>query len=71
MEQRIRLPFDRRCGEDRRKMYEISYFSGGGAERRKGHERRSGQDRRADWVSVSEWSGINPRFIDIRDFLDQ
>jgi hypothetical protein len=36
-----------------------------------GNERRSGMDRRADWLSVSEWSGIDPEFIDIKDFLDQ
>jgi hypothetical protein len=71
MDQRIRLPFDRRCVEERRKTYTLRYFLEGGAERRSGSERRSGIDRRADWVSVSEWSSINPRFIDIRDFLDQ
>lgn len=71
MDQRIRLPFDRRSGEDRRKAYKLGYFLEGGAERRRGDERRSGMDRRAGWVSVSEWSGIDPQFIDVKDFLDQ
>ena len=71
MEFKIRLPFDRRCCEDRRKAYRLGYFMEGGAERRSGNERRSGMDRRADRIRVSEWSGIDPEFVDIKDFLDQ
>jgi hypothetical protein len=70
MDQKIRLPFDRRSGEDRRRTYRLGYFSEGGIERRTGKERRSGIDRRADWVSVSEWSGICAQIVDIKEFLD-
>jgi len=71
MDRKIRLPFDRRCGEDRRKAYKLGFFLEGGAERRSGKERRSGMDRRAGWIGVSEWSGIDPDIVDIKDFLDQ
>jgi hypothetical protein len=66
MEQKIRLPFDRRSGEDRRKTYRLGYFVEGGVERRSGKERRSGAERRADWVRVSEWSGAYAPFADLR-----
>ena len=67
MEQKIRLPFDRRSGGDRRKSYRLGYFMDGGAERRSSSERRSGIERRADWIRVSEWSSVYAEFVDLGD----
>ena len=53
-----RSGLDRRCGEDRRQVYDMDYFTNGGLERRIGQERRSGIERRKDWVKISEWSSI-------------
>jgi hypothetical protein len=58
MGERLRLPFDRRSGEDRRKSYDLEYFLKGGIERRGGKERRSGKERRKDWLPVSKWSSV-------------
>ena len=52
---------DRRSGEDRRKTYDIDYFTGGGAERRTAGKRRSSKERRKDCVKVSQWSSVCPR----------
>jgi hypothetical protein len=56
MEQQLRLPFDRRSGEDRRKIFNRGYFRLGGDERRSRRERRSLHERRKDWIRVTEWS---------------
>ena len=64
-EMRRRDPFmDRRSGEDRRKVYSLSYFQNGNPDRRKGIERRSGQERRADCVRISTWSSVCPDYED-------
>ncbi len=51
------LGTDRRCPEDRRRSYNLDYFSGGGKERRSAEERRHQLvERRSDWVRVSAWT---------------
>ena len=49
---------DRRCGEDRRQVYNADYFQNGGLERRSGKERRRPYERRKDCIRVSKWSSI-------------
>ena len=49
---------DRRCGEDRRQVYDTEYFENGGVERRSGKERRQHRERRKDCTRVSEWSSV-------------
>ncbi|MGD8983639.1 MAG: hypothetical protein PVH99_19225 [Desulfobacteraceae bacterium] len=56
MTKRIRWPFDRRSGNDRRRIINRGYFRLGGDERRIGGERRSGKERRKDWLRVTKWS---------------
>ena len=68
--EKVRLPFDRRSGEDRRKAYKLRYFLEGGIERRSGKERRSGNERRREWVKVSKWSSVWPEFVSIKEFLE-
>jgi hypothetical protein len=53
---RIRFPYDRRSGKDRRIIINRGYFRNGGEERRRGEERRMGNERRKDWVRVTKWS---------------
>lgn len=55
---RIRFPFDRRSGGERRRIVNRGYFRNGGDERRGGKERRSGNERRRDWVRVTKWSSV-------------
>ena len=55
---RRRHKFDRRSGEDRRKVYDADYFEKGGIERRKWKERRSKKERRSGWKRVSEWYSV-------------
>ena len=50
--------FDRRSGEDRRRVYDLNYFLNGGAERRNGSERRTQIERRVDWMRVSKWFSV-------------
>lgn len=52
---------DRRAVDDRRKAYDLDYFSVGGAERRAGAERRGEKERRKDCVKVSRWSSVCPK----------
>ena len=52
---------DRRVVEDRRRAYNLDYFSAGGAERRAGAERRREIERRRDCVKVSRWSSVCPK----------
>jgi hypothetical protein len=68
--EKLRLPFDRRSGEDRRKTYMLGYFLKGGIERRSGKERRSGTERRKSWVKVSKWSSVWPEFVSVKEFLE-
>ena len=70
MTEKLRLPFDRRSGEDRRKAYKLGYFSEASVERRSGKERRSGNERRKGWVMVSEWSSVWPEFVSVKEFLE-
>jgi hypothetical protein len=55
---RIGIAIDRRTGFDRRKVYDLDYFPGGGIERRMGHERRSLEERRSGWTSVSQGCSV-------------
>jgi hypothetical protein len=58
MTERLRLPFDRRSGLDRRKIYNLVYSQVKGTERRSGKERRSGNERRKGWFRVTKWSSV-------------
>jgi hypothetical protein len=58
MNQRKGALIERRSGEDRRRVYRLSYFNQGGRERRSGKERRSAEERRADCFRVSNWSSV-------------
>ena len=49
---------DRRSGEDKRKLYNLDYFTDGGQERRKGRERRQSGERRSAWLRVYKWCSV-------------
>ncbi len=49
---------DRRSGEDKRKLYNLDYFTEGGDERRKGRERRLSGERRSAWARVYKWCSV-------------
>lgn len=53
-----RSPIDRRSGEDKRKRYNLDYFTDGGEERRKGRERRQSGERRSGWMRVYKWCSV-------------
>jgi hypothetical protein len=61
----IRSDMDRRSGEDRRRAYDLDYFSNGGAERRYWKERRSNVERRVDWTRVSKWSSVSLKALKV------
>jgi hypothetical protein len=67
----IRFPYDRRSGEDRRKIYKLNYFLEGGKERRRDNDRRLTDERRADWVRVSDWVSVWREFIDPEQSLPE
>ena len=69
MTEKLRLPFNRCSGLDRRKAYELGYFLKGGIERRSGEERRPGKDRRKGGGMQSEWSSFGREFLDVKEFL--
>jgi hypothetical protein len=50
--------FDRRSGDDNRKLYNLDYFMDGGNERRKGKERRKSAERRNGWARVYNWCSV-------------
>ncbi|UCH20222.1 MAG: hypothetical protein JSU83_16920 [Deltaproteobacteria bacterium] len=50
--------WDRRSGEDRRKIYSLDYFIKGGKERRHKNERRHKGDRRSGWIRIDKWYSI-------------
>ena len=50
--------FDRRSGEDRRRLYSLDYLMNGGVERRSWKERRFYGERRVGWMKVSKWSSL-------------
>ncbi len=60
---------DRRCGEDRRKVYSIDYFLSGHRDRRLRRERRINVERRQDCVRVDDWSSICPEPLSQDDFI--
>jgi hypothetical protein len=53
-----RSGLDRRAGEDRRLVHDLSYFENGGVERRTGKERRFRGEQRSGWVRVTQWSSM-------------
>ena len=53
-----RSTIDRRSGEDKRKRYNLDYFTDGGEERRKGKERRQSGERRSGWARVYKWCSV-------------
>ena len=59
----IRSDMDRRSGEDRRKAYDLDYFSNGGVEKRNWKERRSNVERRVGWMRVSKWSSVSQKTL--------
>jgi hypothetical protein len=65
---RIRLPFDRRSGKDRRKTQKLAHFLNGGSERRKTKEQRSAEERRGEWERVGKWSSVWSEFYDPDEF---
>jgi len=71
MADRIRLPFDRRCGRDRRKAQTIAYFLNGGSERRVNRERRSNEERRGEWERINRWSSVWAELYDPNEFPDE
>jgi|APFre7841882590_1041340.scaffolds.fasta_scaffold08051_2 hypothetical protein len=64
MTTRIRFPYDRRGGEDRRRSYSLEYFLEGGKDRRRRKDRRRTDERRTDWVRGSDWGSVWREFID-------
>jgi len=61
----IRSDMDRRSGEDRRRAYDLDYFSNGGVERRNWKEQRSNVERRVDWTRVSKWSSVSLKALKV------
>jgi hypothetical protein len=59
MLKRRSFTIDRRSGEDRRKVYDLDYFSNGGVERRTWRERRSYVERRLGWLRVNKWVSVS------------
>jgi len=61
----MRSDMDRRSGEDRRRAYDLDYFSNGGVERRNCKEKRSNVERRVGWTRVSKWSSVSPKALKV------
>jgi hypothetical protein len=61
----LRSDMDRRSGEDRRRAYDLDYFSNGGVERRNWKERRSNVERRVDWTRISKWSSVSQKALKV------
>jgi len=61
----MRSDMDRRSGEDRRRAYDLDYFSNGGVERRNWKEQRSNVERRVGWTRVSKWSSVSPKALKV------
>jgi len=57
---------DRRSGEDRRKVYDLEFFKGGGIERRSGVESRQKGDHSVESVNVSQAPGYDQNKIIIQ-----
>ncbi len=69
MVERRKFGYDRRSGNDRRKVYRLGYFLSGGIERRSGKERRSRLERRTEWMRVNDWSSVFVGDSMVRNFL--
>jgi hypothetical protein len=65
MAEKVRFPFDRRTGEDRRKKTDRAYFRSGGIDMRSGKDRRAEKERRKDWTRVTKWSSTLSEFLGI------
>ena len=61
----MRSDMDRRSGEDRRREYDLDYFSNGGVERRNWKEQRSKAERRVGWTRVSKWSSMSLKALKV------
>ena len=58
-DRRIADPYlDRRSGEDRRQVYDCTYWESGGIQRRSAKGRRQPKERRDSFVRVSKWSSV-------------
>ena len=68
---KIRLPFDRRSGRERRNTQKLAHFLNGGPERRKGREQRSVEERRDQWARINKWSSVWAEFYDPDEFPDE
>ena len=66
---KIRFPFDRRSGQDRRKACSLGYPPQGGRERRRGKDRRLGGERRTDWMRANDWSSRLKGLLDPERYL--
>ena len=71
MVEKIRLPFDRRSGRERRNTQKLFHFLNGDSERRKGKEQRTGEERRDEWARVNQWSSVWAEFYDPDEFPGQ
>jgi len=54
----IRACVDRRSDNDRRREYDLDYFTQGGSERRKKNDRRKQYERRTGWKRVRAWCSV-------------
>ena len=54
----IRACVDRRSDNDRRREYDLDYFTQGGPERRKKNDRRKQYERRTGWKRVRAWCSV-------------
>ena len=61
----MRSDMDRRSGEDRRRAYDLDYFSNGGVERRNWKEQRTNAERRVGWTRVSKWSSVSLKALKV------
>lgn len=53
MPEQIRFSYERRTGEDRRKVNTEGHYLPGGIEQRSGRERRCKNERRKAWINIS------------------
>ena len=69
MPAKIRFPFDRRKGKDRRNHLDAGYFLKDGIERRSGWERRTLGERRRNWIRVDQWPSAGLPYPEYTAFL--
>jgi hypothetical protein len=60
---------ERRCGKDRRRIFNRGHFFFGRAARKDLLEQRSQAERRAGWVRVNKWSSVFLSDLKIGKFL--